>query len=255
MRPDEDTPSAPIDSDELIASLPCGIVSFDDEGRVLFANATLRAMLGYGEGELEGAHFERMLTVAGKIFYQTHLFPLLRLHGAAREVFLLMRSKSGGDVGALASVTRSVRDGQGVSHCVLMEVHERRKYEEELLRARQAADRANTELATHARMIEEVLERERAQSIVPEVALHILEKQAHQQVAQVEMLIEESGEPIERIQAEPTGGGLNLSHAPGWREDVAGHLLLELGRSGKRYVHVEGPHTGVRAPVIAIERQ
>ena len=151
MRPDEDTPGAPLDPLALIASLPCGVVSFDDEGRVLFTNATLRAMLGYGEGELEGGRVERLLTVAGKIFYQTHLFPLLRMHGAAREVFLLMRSKSGGDVGALANVTRTEHEGKVVSHCVLMEVHERRKYEEELLRARQAADRANAELEIKAR--------------------------------------------------------------------------------------------------------
>jgi PAS domain S-box-containing protein len=188
MRPDEDTPRAPLDPNALIASLPCGVVSFDDEGRVLFTNATLRAMLGYGEGELEGGRVERLLTVAGKIFYQTHLFPLLRMHGAAREVFLLMRSKSGGDVGALANVTRTAHDGMVVSHCVLMEVHERRRYEEELLRARQAADRANAELETKARTIEEVLERERAQALELEQQQVYMQEQAAELEAQQEEL-------------------------------------------------------------------
>ena len=127
MQPDGDASMASLDPGALLAALPCGVVSFDDEGRVLFTNATLRRMLGYEEGELEGEHVERILTVAGKIFYQTHLFPLLRLHGAAREVFLLMRSKTGSDVGALANVARMEHEGTVVSHCVLMEVHERRR--------------------------------------------------------------------------------------------------------------------------------
>jgi PAS domain S-box-containing protein len=188
MQPDGDAARASPDSAALLAALPCGVVSFDDEGRVLFTNATLRRMLGYEEGELEGTHVERILTVAGKIFYQTHLFPLLRLHGAAREVFLLMRSKAGTDVGALANVARMEHEGTVMSHCVLMEVHERRRYEEELLRARQAADRANVELASHARTIEEVLERERSQAVELEHQQLHMQEQATELEAQQEEL-------------------------------------------------------------------
>src|SRR4029079_15393120 len=99
-----------------------GVVRFDDSGRVLYTNATLRSLLGYDAGELDDVHVERMLTVAGRIFYQTHFFPLLRLNGAAREVCLLLRTKAGADVGALVNATRSVRDGVVVIDCVLMEV-------------------------------------------------------------------------------------------------------------------------------------
>ena len=140
------SPGRAFDAGALVEGLPCGIVSFDDSGRVVFTNATLRAMLGYEAGEIEGGHVERLLTVAGRIFYQTHFFPLLRLHGRAQEVFLLLRAKSGADVGALANATRTKRGGETVIDCVLMQVQERRKYEEELLRARQSADRANAEL-------------------------------------------------------------------------------------------------------------
>ena len=188
MRPDADAARGPLEPGALLAALPCGVVSFDDEGRVLFTNATLRAMLGYGEGELEGERLERILTIAGKIFYQTHLFPLLRLHGAAREVFLLLRSKGGADVGALANVTRTQHEGVVVNHCVLVEVQERRRYEEELLRARQAADRANDELARHARTIEEVLARERAQAVeLEQQQIHMQEQAAELEAQQEEL--------------------------------------------------------------------
>ena len=100
------------DAGGLVDDLPCGIVSFDDSGRIVFTNASLRAMLGYEATELEGVHVERILTVAGRIFYQTHFFPLLRLHGSVREVFLLLRTKSGSELGTLANATRTVRDGE-----------------------------------------------------------------------------------------------------------------------------------------------
>ena len=80
---------------ELLDTLPCGVVSFTDDGRIVYANATLATLLGYEPGELAGRHVETLLTVAGRIFYQTHFFPLLRLHGKAEEVFLLLRKNDG----------------------------------------------------------------------------------------------------------------------------------------------------------------
>jgi PAS domain S-box-containing protein len=178
MATDIERTNRPYDAGSLVDTLPCGVLTFDDSGRVLYLNATLRAMLGYDAGELEGAHVERLLTIAGRIFYQTHFFPLLRLHGAAREVFLLLRTKSGADVGALVNAARSTRDGATVIDCVLMEVQERRKYEEELLRARQSADRANVELQAEAKAREEALARVREQAMELEAQSHQLQEQA-----------------------------------------------------------------------------
>jgi PAS domain S-box-containing protein len=176
------------DAGGLVDDLPCGIVSFDDSGRIVFTNASLRAMLGYEATELEGVHVERILTVAGRIFYQTHFFPLLRLHGSVREVFLLLRTKSGSELGTLANATRTVRDGESRIDCVLMEVHERRKYEEELLRARQAADRANEEMAAHARALEAALDREREQALEIDLQTQHTQDQAAELEAQQEEL-------------------------------------------------------------------
>jgi PAS domain S-box-containing protein len=182
----------------LVDTLPCGVLTFDDSGRVLYTNATLRSMLGYDAGELDGVHVERLMTVAGRIFYQTHFFPLLRLHGAAREVFLLLRTKAGTDVGALVNATRTTRNGEIAIDCVLMEVQERRKYEEELLRARQSADRANSELSAQAKAREEVLERVREQA----VELEQQSQQLQEQTAELEMQQEELQSAYDRLLAQ-----------------------------------------------------
>jgi PAS domain S-box-containing protein len=186
------------DAGSLIDALPCGVLTFDDSGKVLFVNATLRGMLGYEARELEGVHVERLLTVAGRIFYQTHFFPLLRLHGAAREVFLLLRTKSGADVGALVNATRTTRQGATAIDCVLMEVQERRKYEEELLRARQSAERANAELSAQIAARDEALERVREQAI----ELEAQSQQLQEQTAELEMQQDELQVAYDRLLAQ-----------------------------------------------------
>lgn len=131
----------------LLDTAPCGFVSFDDTGRVLYANSTLAERLGYDREQMERQHVEKLLALGSRIFYQTHFFPLVKLRGQAREVFLLFRTGSGEDVGMLCNAIRRQRNGAFVTDCVLMEVVERKKFEDALLQARQQADAASQELA------------------------------------------------------------------------------------------------------------
>ena len=110
--------------DEPLNSAPCGFLSFTDDGTIREANATLHAMLGYAPGELAGRHVETLLTIPGRIFYQTHLFPLLKLHARAAEIFLLLRPRDGGELGALLNAVRRERDGEWLTDCVLLRVRE-----------------------------------------------------------------------------------------------------------------------------------
>jgi PAS domain S-box-containing protein len=129
--------------DELLNNAPCGFLSLADDGRVLAANATLLGWLGYEEGELEGRHFESVLPPGGRIFYQTHFFPLLKLHGRAEEVYLSLRTREGVDVPVLANAARRERGGSPVNDCVFVPMRQRRRFEDELLGARREAEAAN----------------------------------------------------------------------------------------------------------------
>jgi PAS domain S-box-containing protein len=194
--------------DELLNHAPCGFLSFADDGTVRAANATLLELLGYARDELVGRHVEAVLTVAGRIFYQTHLFPLVRLHGRAEEIFLLLRARDGGEVGALLNAVRRERGGECVTDCALMVVRERRKYEDELLRARRAADEARAESERHARALQRVNELLEQQAVELEAQHQQLEDQA----AELEAIADElrvtndelvaRGEELERARAE-----------------------------------------------------
>ena len=153
----------------LLDTAPCGFISFDDNGSVKVVNTTLLGMLGYTREEIVGRHVETILNVGSRIFYQTHLFPLLKLHGRAEELFLLLRPKSGEDIGAIVNAVRRERYGAWVSDCVLLRVVERRKFEDALLRAKKAAEDAHVEADAHRRELADAnAELERLRSVAEE---------------------------------------------------------------------------------------
>ncbi|QRN94618.1 PAS domain-containing protein [Archangium violaceum] len=136
-------------TDDLFDFAPCGLLSFTDEGTLVVVNDTLLGLLGYSRDELVGGHVDRILTLASRLFYQTHFFPLLRMQGKAEEISLSLSSKSRESVPVLVSAVRRERQGTIVNDCALLPVRERGKYEDELLRAKRAAEealRSNEEL-------------------------------------------------------------------------------------------------------------
>ncbi|HEX8696768.1 MAG TPA: PAS domain-containing sensor histidine kinase [Longimicrobium sp.] len=185
---------------ELLDHAPCGFVSFADDGTITAANATLAEMLGYARGELEGRPIDAILTTGSRIFYQTHFFPLVRLHGRAEEVFLLLRAKDGGDVGVLANAARRERGGAFANDCVLMRVVERRKFEDELLRARKEAERARAA----AEASEAELRRANALLEEQAVELELQQERLQEQATELEAAngaLVEHGRELERQRA------------------------------------------------------
>ncbi len=126
--------------DDLLNTAPCGFLSFTDDGRVVLVNATLLDLLGFEPDELLGRHVESLLPVASRIFYQTHLFPLLKLHDKVEEVYFSIRSKGGAEIPVLVNAVRRERDGLVTNDCVLMQMRQRNQYEDEILEAKRAAE-------------------------------------------------------------------------------------------------------------------
>ena len=139
---------------DLLDRAPCGFISFTDDGKISYINSTLRDRLGYDQASLTDKHVETLLAVGSRIFYQTHFFPLIKLHGRAQEIFLLLRSKDGESVGMLCNAVRHERNGRQTTDCVFMEVQERRKFEDALLEARQTAEAAARQLEEQALELE-----------------------------------------------------------------------------------------------------
>src|SRR4051794_30620985 len=128
--------------DTILDNEPCGFLSFSDDGTVTLANSTLHEIVGHEPGSLPGKSIEKILTVGARIFYQTHFFPLLKIQGRADEVYLTLRAKDGSDVPVLVNAVRHERDDKAAYDCAIFPVRQRGQYEDEILKAKKAAEEA-----------------------------------------------------------------------------------------------------------------
>ena len=136
-------------ADDLYENAPCGNLSSVPDGTIVKVNATLLGWLGYSRDELVGRRrFAELLTVGARIYYETHFAPLLAMRGEISGIALDLRTKDGGRFPVLVS-SLVKPDGDGQPHLVrtiIFDGRERRAYEQELLHARQAAERETLRL-------------------------------------------------------------------------------------------------------------
>ncbi len=66
----------------------CGYLILGVGGEILEANRRMMAWTGLDATNLQGKRFSDLLSVGGKMYYETHLWPLLRVKGSFEEVAL-----------------------------------------------------------------------------------------------------------------------------------------------------------------------
>lgn len=128
--------------DDLLNTSPCGFLSFADDGTIVMVNATLLQLLGHETDELREQKMEFILPIGSRIFFQTHFFPLLKLHGKVEEIYLSLRSKQGIDIPMLINAVRREKGGNFVTDCILICIRQRILYEGEIIKAKKAAEAA-----------------------------------------------------------------------------------------------------------------
>ena len=140
---------------------PCLFFSSTDEGTLLEVNEALCTQLGYARTELAGKRTDTIFTLATRIFHQTHLFPLLKMQGFAEEIFLSLQTKSKEQVPVLLNASRKTVNGQPVMLYAAIVVEHRKKFEDELIAAKKAAEaalRENTALMQAKQELQQHLE-------------------------------------------------------------------------------------------------
>ncbi|MGZ4508681.1 MAG: SpoIIE family protein phosphatase [Blastococcus sp.] len=143
------------DSADLYENAPCGYLSTLPDGRIVKVNRTFCAWIGRPAGEVLGARLADLLSVGGRVFLETHLWPLLHLQGAVREVALDVARRDGTLLPCLLNAVE-VRNGEGAQALVRITVFDataRRRYEQELLTAHRIA----TESEARSRVVQRVV--------------------------------------------------------------------------------------------------
>jgi len=134
----------------LIENAPCGCFVFSDSGTVTEINNTVCTDLNLAKDQIISRNIEGIFTIATRIFYQTHFFPLLKMSGHVQEIYMTLLKSDGEHLPILLSAKRVEVGGEMLNSCAYITVHNRKKFEDELVAARNAAQKAlseNTELA------------------------------------------------------------------------------------------------------------
>jgi phosphoserine phosphatase RsbU/P len=129
------------DFQDMFENSPCGYVTLQTNGRIKHVNKTLLVWTGRTADEMIGKRFSDFLNMAGRIFYETHIAPLLRMQGFFNEFAIEMVTATGEPLQMICNALEG-RDDAGkplFTRLALLKATDRRRYEQELLEAREAA--------------------------------------------------------------------------------------------------------------------
>ncbi|GAB3243046.1 PP2C family protein-serine/threonine phosphatase [Nocardioides dilutus] len=145
---------------DLFDNAPCGYAVLDGSGLVLEANAELLRLLGRTCDEVVGElSLAELVSAGGRIYLDTHVFPILALDGVVRELALDVVHADGTRVPVLLSANVAAQpepDGSRI-RVVILEARDRRRYETDLLESMRTIDAARRDAAELAQTLQRTL--------------------------------------------------------------------------------------------------
>jgi sigma-B regulation protein RsbU (phosphoserine phosphatase) len=126
-------------AEELFEEAPCGFVITRPDGAIVRVNRTFEEMTGFDREQLvAGRRLQDLLPAGGRIYHETHYAPLLRMQGWVKEIAVELIRADGTRLAALInSVVGSDHAGEPqFVRTTVFDATDRRRYEQELLRAR-----------------------------------------------------------------------------------------------------------------------
>ena len=74
------------DFEDMFENSPCGYITLRTNGRISRVNRTLLGWTGHTADNMVGKRFSDFVNMAGRIYYETHIAPLLRMQGFFQRV-------------------------------------------------------------------------------------------------------------------------------------------------------------------------
>ncbi|WP_025146444.1 PAS domain-containing sensor histidine kinase [Pedobacter jeongneungensis] len=125
------------DLEDFLASSISGYISTNPRGKITSANNKIKEWLNKSNEALIGEHITSILTVGSRIFYETHLSPMLTLKGSFEEVAVELMQDGGGKMQALMN-GYAKQDENGLPYVIWLTFYrakERIVYEDNLRNA------------------------------------------------------------------------------------------------------------------------
>ncbi len=138
--------SKDLESDIFYKHFPCGYFSTDRNGIINKINDTLLGWLGYAKEDIVGkVAWQSLLSVGGKMYFETHYSPLLQMQGFVQEISFEIVKKDKTRLPILIN-TKQIRDENGkvqINYSTVFDVSQRKSYEKELLIAKRNVEKQN----------------------------------------------------------------------------------------------------------------
>ena len=139
---------------------PCGYLSTAPDGTIVKVNATFLTWTGYTASALVGRQkLVDLLSPGGRIYHETHVSPMLHASGQVNEIALDLVVADGGRRPVLVNAVLE-RDSDGeprIARFALFDATERRRYEHELLLAKQRAEESESRAVRLAQTLQQTL--------------------------------------------------------------------------------------------------
>lgn len=121
----------------------CGFIIANTQGSILRANRKVAAWANCPPDKLKGKRFSDLLSIGGKVYYETHLWPLLRMQGFFDEVVLELSSTTGHKLRVMVNAfERREKDGQPCFiRYTILKATDRLQYEQNLQEAKKMAEK------------------------------------------------------------------------------------------------------------------
>lgn len=136
--------TAPGTREDFFENVIAGHLILDRERNVVRANAVIARWLGMSVEELCGQPVSSLFPVSGRIYLETHVFPLLALKGSFEEISVDLRDREGNRISVLANGSEC-RDAEGNPSFFYLSFYraaERLAYEQDLRVSRNDARQA-----------------------------------------------------------------------------------------------------------------
>lgn len=131
-----------LDIEDLYENAPCGYLSVLPDMRIVRLNSTLANWLGFEVDALIGTDFTQLLTAGGRIHYETHFGPILRMYGQLDGIAIDFVTSDGRrlPVFMTANVKTDETGAPVLIRITALDARDRRTYERELLESRTRAE-------------------------------------------------------------------------------------------------------------------
>lgn len=127
---------------DLYDNAPCGYLSLSPTGHIAKINQTLAGWLQHPVSDLLGRPIHDVLSFGGKIAYETHLAPILLMHGSVGEIALDLLNAEQAKIPVIANAAeRREADGQLLfTRLTMFKAGDRLTFERSIIEAKVKAE-------------------------------------------------------------------------------------------------------------------